>query len=57
VDIDASSRQNIMGMDYPVPSSWKMSWEKTGKEWHLHQITCLSLAREPSGQIAHWLGK
>ncbi len=59
VDIDATSRQSAMGMEFPVQSSWKMHWDKIGGDWHLHQLTCVSIGGpgQPSGPVGRYIGK
>jgi hypothetical protein len=56
VDINASSQQAAT-LGYPVPSSWKLIWEKTGKDWRLHEVTCLSIGNEKSADIGRYLGR
>jgi hypothetical protein len=56
VDIDAWSEQTAsMGMR--VPSSWKLSWDQSGKDWRLHEVTCLRIGNEKVDQIDRLLGK
>jgi len=56
VDIDATSRQDA-SFGYPVPSSWRIFWDKTGKDWHVHEITCLSIYQQKPDQIGQMIGK
>jgi hypothetical protein len=51
VDIDASSEMTA-SMGYSVPSSWKLIWDRTGKDWKLHEITCLRIGQEKPEQMA-----
>ena len=56
VDVDAFSEQSA-SFGYRVPSSWKLTWDKTGNDWHLHQVTCLSIGNENSNSIGQLIGK
>ena len=56
VDIDASSEQ-AASMGYAVPSSWKLLWDRDGKEWRLHEVQCLRIGNERTDQIGHLIGK
>jgi hypothetical protein len=56
VDIDAWSEQSA-SMGYRVPSSWKLLWDRDGKDWKLHEVTCLRIGNEKTDQIGHLIGK
>jgi hypothetical protein len=56
VDIDAWSEQTA-SMGYRVPSSWKLFWDRDGKDWRLHEVTCLRIGNEKTDQIGRLIGK
>ena len=56
VDLDASSEMTAT-MGFAVPSSWKLVWDKTGKDWRLHEVTCLRIGQEKPEQMAREIGK
>ncbi len=42
--MDTSATVDAGGMGaYPVPSVWEFDWQETAGEWHVHQITCVSI--------------
>jgi hypothetical protein len=49
VDIDASSEEPNSG--YRVPSSWKLVWVRSDKDWKLQHVTCVGIMGQKSGQI------
>jgi hypothetical protein len=56
VDMDAWSEQSAsFGMQ--VPSSWKLNWDRSGKDWLLHQVTCLRIGNERTDRIGRLIGK
>jgi hypothetical protein len=55
VDIDATSDQ--ASSPYAIPSSWKLVWDHTGKEWRLHELIWLRLGNEKPDQMGHLLAK
>ncbi len=56
VDINASSEQSAT-MGFAVPSSWKLVWDQTGKDWRLHEATCLRIGNETPSSMARLIGK
>jgi hypothetical protein len=54
VDLDATGEFNA-SMGFAVPTSWKLLWQRTGKEWRLHEITCLRIGQEKGDQMAREL--
>jgi hypothetical protein len=56
VDLDASSQQTA-SFGYPVPSSWKLIWDRAGDDWHLHEITCLRIGNENTNQLGQLIAK
>jgi hypothetical protein len=46
---------NADASPYPTPSSWQFDWDKTGSEWHVHQITCIEIANEKTNSIGRYL--
>jgi hypothetical protein len=56
VDLDAFC-EGTGSSGMTVPSSWKLLWVRTGKEWRLHEITCLRIGQEKGPQMARDLGK
>jgi hypothetical protein len=56
VDLDAWSEQAAT-FGYRVPSSWKLSWDRAGSDWHLHQITCLKIGTENTNRLGQLIGK
>jgi hypothetical protein len=56
IDITARSEQTAtMGM--AVPSSWKLIWDRTGKDWRLHEILCTSIGNQSTEEIGRLIGK
>jgi hypothetical protein len=56
VDINASSDQTVLpGMSATVPSGWKLTWEKVGRQWMLHEITCTKIGNSGAGEMARYL--
>lgn len=57
VDLDTSSDMTVMmGMSATVPSSWKLVWDRTGKDWRLHEVTCLRIGQEKPEDMAREIG-
>lgn len=56
VDLDVSG-QVTDSLGYPVPTSWKLNWDRAGTDWHLHEITCLKIGNEKADQFARWIKK
>jgi hypothetical protein len=51
VDLDASGEMNAT-MGYRIPTSWKLLWQRDGKNWRLHEIICLRIGQENAQQMA-----
>jgi len=51
VDIDASSKMDAT-FGYAVPSSWRLTWQRDGKDWRLHEITCLRIGNLNANEFA-----
>lgn len=56
VDLDAFSEVSD-SLGYSVPSSWKLTWDKTGNDWHLHEVTCLTIGNDNVNSIGQLIGK
>ena len=56
VDMDVSAEASIT-MGYRIPTSWKLLWQRSGKEWLLHEITCTKIGNSSASQMAHDIGK
>ena len=44
---------NLDAVGYPVPSRWQLDWQKAGADWHVHQITCVSIAGKTDPDTMH----
>jgi hypothetical protein len=53
--VDLRVLTNADASPYPTPSTWEFNWDKTGTQWHVHQITCIEIANERSDAIGRWL--
>jgi hypothetical protein len=56
VDIDVASEGKIT-MGYRVPTSWKLLWQREGKDWKLHEITCTKIGNQTGNEMAHDIAK
>lgn len=54
VDVDVAAQATfMMGMGTRVPTSWKLQWQREGKDWKLHEIICTKIGNQSGNEMAH----
>jgi hypothetical protein len=56
VDVDVSAEASI-SLGYRVPTSWKLMWQRSGKDWKLHEITCTKIGNDRGNDMARDFAK
>jgi hypothetical protein len=53
VDVDVAAQTTMMmGMGMRVPTSWKLLWQREGKDWKLHEIICTKIGNQSGNDMA-----
>jgi hypothetical protein len=58
VDVDVAAQTTMMmGMGMRVPTSWKLQWQREGKEWKLHEIICTKIGNQSGNEMSRAIAK
>jgi hypothetical protein len=55
--VDADVLVDSSKLIYKSPTSWRFYWDKTGNNWHVHQIEALSSSAASASDINRAIGK